>query len=111
MGYYLAYEEKKISLLKENRLNCRLTLTSKLTEWADIFIPIGGDGTFLLTANRACPLFCNEKPIIGFNSDPDRSEGRLLLPKQYSSEPRAAIRRLISVTKLDNHCKIIQILQ
>lgn len=72
-------------------------MTGKLTEWADLFVPIGGDGTFLLTANRACPLFCNDKPIIGFNSDPDRSEGRLLLPKRYSLEPSAAISRLINV--------------
>lgn len=74
-----------------------MTLSSKQTQWADIFIPIGGDGTFLLTASRVCPLFCNEKPIVGFNSDPDRSEGRLMLSRKYSNEPKEAVNRLINV--------------
>lgn len=76
----------------------RVTLTTKKTKWADIVVPIGGDGTFLLTASRACPLLANDKPIIGFNSDPLRSEGRLLLPKQYSSEPSEAVRKLMQVS-------------
>lgn len=74
-----------------------MTLSTKQTEWADIVVPVGGDGTFLLTASRACPLFYNEKPIIGFNSDPERSEGRLMLPKQYSFEPKDAVQKLIQV--------------
>lgn len=75
----------------------RVTLSTKQTEWADIVVPIGGDGTFLLTASRACPIFYNTKPIIGFNSDPDRSEGRLMLSKRYSHEPKEAVRKLIQV--------------
>lgn len=67
-------------------------------QWADIVVPIGGDGTFLLAASRACPLFYNKKPVIGFNSDPDRSEGRLMLPKEYSSEPKEAVQKLINVS-------------
>lgn len=61
-------------------------------------MPIGGDGTFLLTASRACPLFYNKKPVIGFNSDPVRSEGRLMLPKEYSNEPKEAVQKLINVS-------------
>lgn len=75
----------------------RVTLTSKQTKWADIVVPIGGDGTFLLTASRACPLLANDKPIVGFNSDPERSEGRLLLPAQYSYAPNEAVRKLTQV--------------
>lgn len=75
----------------------RVTLSTKQTNWADIVVPIGGDGTFLLTASRACPLLANDKPIVGFNSDPVRSEGRLLLPKQYSYEPNEAVRKLVQV--------------
>lgn len=75
----------------------RVTLSTKQTEWADIVVPIGGDGTFLLTASRACPIFCKSKPIIGFNSDPDRSEGRLMLSKHYSNDPKEAVRKLIQV--------------
>lgn len=79
----------------------RVTLSSKQTEWADIVVPIGGDGTFLLTASRACPLFCPPKPIIGFNSDPERSEGRLMLSKKYSIQPKEAVRRLILVIDMN----------
>lgn len=75
----------------------RVTLSTRQTEWADVVVPIGGDGTFLLTASRACPIFCNQKPIVGFNSDPDRSEGRLMLSKRYSHEPNEAVRKLIQV--------------
>lgn len=76
----------------------RMTLSTKLTDWADIVVPIGGDGTFLLTANRASPLFSKPKPIIGFNSDPLRSEGRLMLPKCFSRNPKNAVKRLIDVS-------------
>lgn len=60
-------------------------------------VPIGGDGTFLLTASRACPLLASDKPIMGFNSDPTRSEGRLMLSKQYTENPKEAVRKLTQV--------------
>lgn len=75
-----------------------MTPSTKQTDWADIVVPIGGDGTFLLTANRASPLFKKQKPIIGFTSDPFRSEGRLMLPKSFSRNPKEAIQRLIDVS-------------
>lgn len=81
----------------------RVTLSTKQSEWADVVVPIGGDGTFLLTASRACPIFCNQKPIVGFNSDPDRSEGRLMLSKRYSHEPKEAVRKLIQVNRQTIH--------
>lgn len=74
-----------------------MTFSTKQTRWADIVVPIGGDGTFLLTASRACPLLANDKPVVGFNSDPVRSEGRLLLPKQYTDDPNEAVRKLMQV--------------
>lgn len=62
--------------------------------WADIVVPTGGDGTFLLAATRVRD---NNKPVIGFNSDPNRSEGHLCLPKKYSTSIREAIERLQNV--------------
>lgn len=44
-------------------------------------IAVGGDGTFLLAANL---IFDNKKPIIGINSDPDMSEGYLMLDRQFT---------------------------
>ena len=69
--------------------------------WADILIPIGGDGTFLLTAGRASPMCLSspeqKKPVVGFNSDPDRSEGRLMLPKHNSHDPKEAVYKMKNV--------------
>lgn len=75
----------------------RSSFTRESIEWADVLIPVGGDGTFLLTAGRASPFFLKSQqkiPIIGFNSDPYRSEGRLMLPKIYSERPEVAVRRI-----------------
>ncbi|KAK2718215.1 NAD kinase 2, mitochondrial-like [Artemia franciscana] len=59
---------------------------------ADAVITIGGDGTFLLGAVR---ITKNDKPIIGFNSDPTRSEGYLCLAKKFSSDIGKAFDRLV----------------
>ncbi|XP_074035809.1 NAD kinase 2, mitochondrial isoform X2 [Leptinotarsa decemlineata] len=70
-----------------NRLNCNEDMVKE----ADVVLPTGGDGTFLLAASR---VLDNKKPVVGFNSDPTRSEGYLCLPKRYSSDIRGAIERL-----------------
>ena len=57
-------------------------------------MPTGGDGTFLLASSR---IRDNSKPVIGFNSDPSRSEGHLCLPKKYSANIRRAVEKLQSV--------------
>ncbi|XP_054005898.1 NAD kinase 2, mitochondrial isoform X1 [Hylaeus anthracinus] len=49
--------------------------------WADLILPIGGDGTFLLAANL---IYDNQKPIMGINSYPEWSEGFLMLPSKYT---------------------------
>ncbi len=81
----------------------RLILTKEHIQWADILVPVGGDGTFLLTAGRASVFDPNatvsKTPLVGFNSDPLRSEGRLMLPKKYSYDPEEAVRRIFEVSK------------
>ncbi|XP_046811772.1 NAD kinase 2, mitochondrial isoform X3 [Lucilia cuprina] len=75
------------------------SLSKDVMRWADVIVPIGGDGTFLLAAGRASPLFAQSQqktPIVGFNSDPQRSEGRLMLPKQYSENPADAVAKIKS---------------
>jgi NAD+ kinase len=73
----------------------RLNINRDLLRWTDILVPVGGDGTFLLAASRASPLFIeNSVPIVGFNSDPQRSEGRLMLPKQFTTDVGDAVKRL-----------------
>ncbi|XP_057660932.1 NAD kinase 2, mitochondrial [Diorhabda carinulata] len=70
-----------------NRFSC----TDEKVEKADIIIPIGGDGTFLLAASR---VLNNKKPVIGFNSDPTRSEGYLCLPRWCSLNVCKTIEKL-----------------
>ncbi|EDW59924.1 NAD kinase 2, mitochondrial isoform X1 [Drosophila virilis] len=82
-----------------SRLEFRSSLSKDVMSWADVIVPVGGDGTFLLSANRASPLFAlsqQKTPIVGFNSDPQRSAGRLLLPKYFSENPEEAVSRIKS---------------
>ncbi|XP_017839330.1 NAD kinase 2, mitochondrial isoform X1 [Drosophila busckii] len=82
-----------------SRLEFRSTLSKDVMSWADVIVPVGGDGTFLLSANRASPLFAlsqQKTPIVGFNSDPKHSEGRLMLPKHYTEDPADAVARIKS---------------
>lgn len=73
----------------------RLTINRDTLKWTDLIVPVGGDGTFLLAASRASPLFIdNSVPIVGFNSDPQRSEGRLMLPKHFSTDVVGAVNRI-----------------
>lgn len=67
-------------------------------EWCDALIPVGGDGTFL---NAARHILNRDKPVIGFNSHPSRSEGFLCLPKKYSSDVSSAVKKLKEVIQSD----------
>lgn len=77
----------------------RMSINREAIDWADMIVPVGGDGTFLLAANRAGSIESNgnnRKPVVGFNSDPINSEGRLMLHKQYSYDTLGAVRRIIA---------------
>jgi len=80
-------EDYKIETKTIYRFDCNETNIN----WADVLITTGGDGTFLLGASR---IHSPNKPIIGFNSDPTRSEGYLCLPKKYSLEIKDAFNKL-----------------
>ena len=74
----------------------RFEYSADLIEQSDIVFTMGGDGTFLLGATR---ILHPNKPIVGINSDPTRSEGHLLLPKQYSANIREAVKKLLAVSR------------
>ncbi|CAG7629566.1 unnamed protein product [Allacma fusca] len=76
----------------ETRLVNRLNYNDECIEWADLIVTTGGDGTFLMAASR---IPDQSIPVIGFNSDPTRSEGHLCLPKNYSVNIREAIKNII----------------
>lgn len=79
----------------------RFDYTMDKINWADMICAVGGDGTFLLAAGRVTD---NQKPVIGFNSDPRRSEGYLSLHKKYSSNIEEAVRKLKQVSLI--HCSL-----
>ncbi|KDR17625.1 NAD kinase 2, mitochondrial isoform X2 [Zootermopsis nevadensis] len=76
----------------ETRIVNRSEYTQSNIDWADIIIPTGGDGTYLMAASRVSG---NEKPVVGLNSDPSRSEGYLCLPVKYSENVKEAVDKLL----------------
>lgn len=91
------FKDQGVDVKVVNRLNI---CPDNHLKWADIIVPVGGDGTFLLAAGRASPFFTERKhtPVMGFNSDPKRSEGRLMLPKQYSTNIPEAVKKILTVS-------------
>nr|CAH7721235.1 unnamed protein product [Callosobruchus chinensis] len=89
------FEERLTYTLREMGINVEVENKIKYggenVNNADVIIPAGGDGTFLLAASR---VLNNVKPVVGFNSDPNRSEGYLCLPKRYTENIREAVERL-----------------
>ncbi|KAM6986766.1 NAD kinase 2, mitochondrial isoform 2-T2 [Aplochiton taeniatus] len=59
--------------------------------WADAIISAGGDGTMLLVASK---VFSKDKPVVGVNTDPERSEGHLCLPVRYTHAFPEALQKL-----------------
>lgn len=85
-------EERSI----ETRLVTRFEYNETNISWADVVFTTGGDGTFLLGASR---IHDPKKALIGFNSDPTRSEGYLCLPKKYSNNIADAVDKLLQVLR------------
>ncbi|CAH0404296.1 unnamed protein product [Chilo suppressalis] len=69
----------------------RLKYNDDLINWCDVVVPCGGDGTFLLAASRVRDA---NKPVIGFNSAPHKSVGRLCLPTWCSNDVKGALQAL-----------------
>ncbi|XP_076462186.1 NAD kinase 2, mitochondrial-like [Babylonia areolata] len=78
----------------ETRIVQRFELNSEAIDWADAVFTAGGDGTYLLAASK---FFNKDKPLIGLNTDPEKSEGHLLLPKRKypASNFKAALKRIL----------------
>ncbi|KAK0161094.1 hypothetical protein PV327_009609 [Microctonus hyperodae] len=92
-----AVESQVINALKQLNIDYRVTnrliIEQTQFDWADFVVAIGGDGTFLLGANL---IHDNKKPILGINSDPDSSEGYLMLDRYYSKNVARIFELLIS---------------
>ncbi|XP_053152202.1 NAD kinase 2, mitochondrial isoform X2 [Hemicordylus capensis] len=82
------------SLRNENievRLVKRREYNEETVRWADAVVAAGGDGTMLLAASKVLDRL---KPVIGVNTDPDRSEGHLCLPVRYTHSFPDALQKL-----------------
>ena len=89
-------EEKIVHAIEKRGLQVktcqRTNYCDNLVEWADLIVSAGGDGTFLLGASK---IRNKDKPIIGINTDPTRSEGHLCLPKHWSLNVDDAVQALL----------------
>ncbi|XP_032424989.1 NAD kinase 2, mitochondrial isoform X1 [Xiphophorus hellerii] len=63
----------------------------EVVRWADAIVSAGGDGTMLLVASK---VLNKDKPVVGVNTDPERSEGHLCLPVRYTHAFPEALERL-----------------
>ncbi|XP_041110794.1 NAD kinase 2, mitochondrial-like isoform X2 [Polyodon spathula] len=82
------------SLRKEGievRLVKRGEYNEETVQWADAIVSAGGDGTMLLVASKVVDRF---KPVVGVNTDPERSEGHLCLPVRYTNSFPEALQKL-----------------
>uniref|UniRef100_A0A8C9S7G7 NAD kinase 2, mitochondrial n=1 Tax=Scleropages formosus TaxID=113540 RepID=A0A8C9S7G7_SCLFO len=82
------------SLQKEGievRVVRRREYDEEMVRWADAIVSAGGDGTMLLVASK---VFDKRKPVLGVNTDPERSEGHLCLPVRYTRTFPEALRKL-----------------
>uniref|UniRef100_A0A8D2PQY1 NAD(+) kinase n=1 Tax=Zosterops lateralis melanops TaxID=1220523 RepID=A0A8D2PQY1_ZOSLA len=87
--------EHLVDSLRNERIEVRLVKRREYNEetvrWADAVISAGGDGTMLLAASKVFDKF---KPVIGINTDPERSEGHLCLPVRYTHSFPEALQKL-----------------
>uniref|UniRef100_A0A8C8DIT9 NAD kinase 2, mitochondrial n=1 Tax=Oryzias sinensis TaxID=183150 RepID=A0A8C8DIT9_9TELE len=65
----------EVQLVKRGAYN------EEVVRWADAIVSAGGDGTMLLVASK---VLSKDKPVVGVNTDPERSEGHLCLPVRYT---------------------------
>ncbi|XP_028318286.1 NAD kinase 2, mitochondrial isoform X2 [Gouania willdenowi] len=87
--------EHIISSLRSEGVDVRVVKRGEYDEevvrWADAIISAGGDGTMLLVASK---VFSKDKPVVGVNTDPERSEGHLCLPVRYTRDFPEALSKL-----------------
>ncbi|XP_022600337.1 NAD kinase 2, mitochondrial isoform X1 [Seriola dumerili] len=87
--------EHVVKCLRREGIDVRVVKRGEYDEevvrWADAIISAGGDGTMLLVASK---VLSKDKPVIGVNTDPERSEGHLCLPVRYTRAFPEALEKL-----------------
>lgn len=89
--------ERLSTALSKRGISCTVVenadLNREVIDESDVIFSAGGDGIFLMAANKVVD---RDKPVIGINTDPTRSEGHLCLPKRYTSVLERGIDKLLS---------------
>ncbi|VDK17840.1 unnamed protein product [Anisakis simplex] len=75
----------------EVRVVSREGYNDEAVRWADAVFSAGGDGTFLIAAAK----INDQKPVIGFNTDPHGSEGYLCITRKSNCPVRDVIDKLL----------------
>uniref|UniRef100_UPI0037E9765E NAD kinase 2, mitochondrial n=1 Tax=Semicossyphus pulcher TaxID=241346 RepID=UPI0037E9765E len=87
--------EHIVKCLRKEGIDVRVVKRGEYDEevvrWADAIISAGGDGTMLLVASK---VLSKDKPVVGVNTDPERSEGHLCLPVRYTRAFPEALQKL-----------------
>lgn len=86
--------ERIVETLEKEGVEVRVMRRGEYDEetvrWADAIISAGGDGTMLLVASK---VLDKDKPVVGVNTDPERSEGHLCLPVRYTHSFSEALQK------------------
>lgn len=69
----------------------RIGDASKCTNWADLVVPIGGDGTFLLASKL---IMDSTKPVLGINPNESIHDNIFTLPSKYAADIPSIFQRL-----------------
>uniref|UniRef100_H3C8T4 NAD kinase 2, mitochondrial n=1 Tax=Tetraodon nigroviridis TaxID=99883 RepID=H3C8T4_TETNG len=87
--------EHVVRSLRDNKVEVRVVKRGEYDQgvvgWADAIVSAGGDGTMLLVASK---VLSKDKPVVGVNTDPERSQGHLCLPVRYTRAFPEALEKL-----------------
>ncbi|CAL7944826.1 unnamed protein product [Xylocopa violacea] len=88
-------EQNLAAVLKKLDISFRITKrireATKCTKWADLVIPIGGDGTFLLASKL---ITDSRKPVFGINPNASRESNIFALPSKYGTDIESVFEKL-----------------
>ncbi|XP_034195192.2 NAD kinase 2, mitochondrial isoform X1 [Osmia lignaria lignaria] len=93
----ISCEQNLAAVLKKLDISFRITKrigdATKCVKWADLVIPIGGDGTFLLASKL---ISDNKKPVLGINPLVSDKNTYFTLPYKYTTNMESIFEKLHS---------------
>ncbi|CAK9805126.1 NAD kinase 2, mitochondrial [Anthophora plagiata] len=91
----IACEKNLAAVLRKLDISFRITKrmkdATKCVNWADLVVPIGGDGTFLLASKL---IKDNRKPVFGINPNKTGRTNIFTLPSKYTMDIESIFEKL-----------------